>query len=42
VSDEILSFTVYTQKRIHSALGYLTPAEYEANWLARQLEPVLE
>ena len=23
----------YTQKRIHSMLGYLTSAEYEANWL---------
>lgn len=30
----------YTHKRIHSALGYLPPTEFEEKWVAQQPEPM--
>lgn len=32
---------VYLSKRMHSALGYLTPVEYEAQWHKQQLASIL-
>lgn len=33
---------VYTRWRIHSALGYLTPAEFEALWIVQQGEVAVQ
>jgi transposase InsO family protein len=40
-SQQIARFLeeVYMKKRIHSSLGYLTPVEFEHQWLVQQSVP---
>ena len=34
--SELTRNELYIHKRIHSSLGYLTPAEFESQWLTQQ------
>jgi len=37
--DEVIDWMMfYNQSRLHSTLGYLSPMQFEKNWLAKQLK----